>query len=210
MRLSPWWMGLTLRERVTIVIALGLITVSLALTRLAPAWREWSESEQRRLTALTDTLSQMREATSTQGERVDSIRLQRLRSALARVTPLIARTEEEAALAAMNLVVAAADDVGIEFSSIQRYRESGAPTRGKSKRRDSFQAVNVKATGITDPNLMPELLAFLDTSRVQLAARSMSISAAVSGGGQRAHEVRFELVVAAAAQLQPAHGAPGR
>ena len=68
----------------------------------------------------------------------------------------------------------------------------------------SYSTVSVRATGTGDAELLPELLAFIDTSRTQLSTRSFSVSPATISGEARTHSVQFDLVVSALVRIDAA------
>ena len=202
MTLSSRWTSLLPRERLVVSMAAGAIALAVVGTRLAPAWNQWAATAGVRFQTLTDSLVRIQAVASEQGQRRDSVQLLQFDGALSHATVVAARGEEAAAMVVLNLVAAAADDVGVSLTSLQRLQDVAKPIRAASTRRPTFMTFSVKATGLAAPDLLPELLAFIDTSRVQLVTRSISVSASTPVAGGRAKDVRFDLVVAAIIQLR--------
>lgn len=198
---ATWWLGLAPRERLVVVLASSAVCLAVLVARVMPAWTGWVASEFVRRQVLTDSLAHMQVRLSQEARVADSIARRQFERELSHTVVLTARSDQEASISLLNLLAAVADDVGVTLSSVQRQSDATGPLAARSTQRTGYSVVSVKAIGSAHPDLIPELLAFVDTSRVQLSTRSVSISAG-RNSGSREENVQVELVVSALVNIR--------
>jgi type II secretory pathway component PulM len=202
------WAALEPRERRVILGAALLIGSALIVTRALPVWNDWVDTTANRRAVLVDSLARMRAITSDAARDRARSRSSRLALEVGRAGVLTARSEELAVTRLLGLISAAADDVGVTLSTAQGQPLVARSARSKQRQRAAFSTVSVRATGNADPDLLPELLAFIDTSRTQLSTRSFSVTAGVLSAETRTSGVQFDLVVSALVRIDA--GSPTR
>lgn len=204
MTLSGWWDGLAVRERRVVVSAVALIGSALFLTRALPAWRGWVESVENRRVVLVDSLQHMRALVSNGKPDGAYSPKTLLDLEVANTAVLTGRSEELVLSRLLGLVSAAADDVGVTLSTVQGLPLVDRGARSGRRAPGEFSTVSARATGTADAELLPELLAFIDTSRTQLSLRSLSVNPGTIAGASRTAVVQFDLVIAALVRLDAA------
>lgn len=204
MTLNVWWEGLSARERRIIASALAVVGLALLLTRALPAWQSWVDSTGNRRGVLVDSLAQMRALASSGSPDGASLPKTLLEMELASTSVLTGRSEELVLSRLLGLLTAAADDVGVTLSTAQGLPLVSRGARSGRRAPGQYSTVSVRATGTGDAELLPELLAFIDTSRTQLSTRSFSVSPATISGEGRTHSVQFDLVVSALVRIDAA------
>jgi hypothetical protein len=207
---AMWWTQLTPRERLIVTGATTVLAAVILSARAVPLWNDWATAESVRSAVLSDSIVSMRAQLSRETVHKDGIAQAQLESELSHTAVLAARSDEDASHALLRLLSAAADDVGVTLSSVQRQSEVAGPKGASETARARFSSVSVKVIGVAHPDLVPEFLAFIDTSRVQLSATSVSISAGAHRENGKETSVQLDLVVAALVTISGPHFPRGR
>ncbi len=197
MTLSISWSRLESRERVVIVCAVSVVVAAILLGRIVPAWRDWSDSAHMRRADLVDSLARMRTLMLSATRTQDSAQQAKMARDLDRTVIVTARSADAATTRLLGLMSAAADDVGVSLSSVQPQPDANVGRRPKAQGVSGLSSVSVRALGASDPDLLPELFAFIDTSRVPLSIRSVSVRNSTFAVGGREASVQFDIVISA-------------
>jgi hypothetical protein len=174
MKLTTAWASLTDRERRVITLALSCVTVGLVLGRGFPALSGWTLRERARRDMLADSLAVIHGVAAwhaRSGGRAGGADRPLVSPPHPRDSALSRATAEAMMMAQIS---AASEDAGIDLTSLQVVAEPTNSRRPRTARAGVLQRVSLRTSGSGD--IDAAFLSFVDTSRVPLVVRSLTVS----------------------------------
>ncbi|MDB4878328.1 MAG: hypothetical protein JWM41_4774 [Gemmatimonadetes bacterium] len=161
-------LGLSTRDRRTLVIGLASIATLGLVARGVPAFRTWESTRRAEAAALADRLATARRSARALPALRDSLRARRSRITLLDSTLISAASSSAAAAALASVVEDLADDAPIRVSALQ--------LRADSVTRAGLATVTVRVTGVADVIGLAAFLRAVDGGEHHTSVRELAIS----------------------------------
>lgn len=176
MTIAHSWAALSARERRVTTWAVGCVIVGVILGRGLPALNSWTSRERTRRVTLADSLASLREVLTWRQRSVTSRIAVSQHSSLQVLSLDSAPNRPAAEAKMMALVSAVGDDAGLDLTSLQIVAEPTSQRRTRIAPANALQRISVRTSGTGDIEALAAFLSFVDTSRVPVVVRSMTVS----------------------------------
>jgi hypothetical protein len=201
---------ITQRERRVISLSTLIVVLGLILGRALPAWRQVSTAEHRRATVLADSVTKMRFAIKSGAKNRDSVAAARRRLDRAASAVLVSTSREAAEAKLIGILSNAADDIGLDVTSLQAIGDALIEPKSRRLRPSLFRTVGVRGSARGDIQTLVDLVSFVDTSSHTLALQSFSVTQARNGRMDSSpEELQMEFVVRALTSASSSQKAAG-
>jgi hypothetical protein len=190
-------LGLSQRDRRTLVVGLGVVASLLAIARGLPALRSWEADRTAEAQATAQQLAALRDGLRMLPALRDSVRARQARLAALDSSLLFGASPSAIAADLASTLEDLADDNTLKVTAMQLHADSVA-TAGLAR-------VEVRITGITDVTGLAGFLRAVEGNATPLVVRDLSVSQPEpTASDAKAEALRVDMLVASIGAIRPA------